>query len=255
MSKHHVDFNRSLYDRYVNARAMPEEMTQQWMDAATFHVPPPVSSVLDLGAGTGRFSWALAETYGAEVLGVEPATNMRRNAEESTQGTRLKFVPGDATSIPAGDGSFDMVWMSMVLHHVHDMESVASEIQRVLKPNGTLLLRNNFRGRLRGVPYYDYFPRALAIDEERMPDLLETVRVFSRASLQCDMVQTVLQYADRSFAEYTARIQMRGLSTLHLVTDEEFERGIKQMKLAVEATASDEPVYEAIDLLVLRTTQ
>jgi len=49
---------------YNAARQMPEETMQRWMDLLLASVPAnKIENVLDLGCGTGRFSFALAEAY------------------------------------------------------------------------------------------------------------------------------------------------------------------------------------------------
>ncbi len=59
----------------------------------------------------------------------------------------------DAAVLPFGDASFDAVICSEMLEHVPDPPAVLSEIQRVLKPGGALLVCVPFLNRIHGDPY------------------------------------------------------------------------------------------------------
>jgi hypothetical protein len=60
----------------------------------------------------------------------------------------------------------------MVIHHVPDLDACARELCRFLKPDGLVFIRNTFGGRLEGIPHYEFFPSARAIDEAPRPLVL-----------------------------------------------------------------------------------
>lgn len=91
-------------------------------------------SVLDLGAGTGKFTPRLLAT-GAEVTAVEPVEAMReRFARDLPEVTALA---GTAEAIPAPDKAFDAVVCAQAFHWFASPEALA-EIHRVLRPGGVL---------------------------------------------------------------------------------------------------------------------
>ncbi|WP_212630995.1 malonyl-ACP O-methyltransferase BioC [Pseudomonas sp. KB-10] len=92
---------------------------------------------LDLGSGTGHFTRALAERFGAaEGLALDIAEGMLRHARP--QGGAAYFVAGDAEALPLQDASVDLLFSSLALQWCGDFPRVQSEAQRVLRPGGVL---------------------------------------------------------------------------------------------------------------------
>jgi SAM-dependent methyltransferase len=90
--------------------------------------------VLELGAGTGKFSELIVHT-GARITGVEPVPAMRAALERNCPTVRL--VDGTAEAIPAGDATFDTVLAASAFHWF-DGDRALPEIHRVLRPEGAL---------------------------------------------------------------------------------------------------------------------
>lgn len=97
--------------------------------------------VLDVGCGDGALSVHLAEAGGI-VTGLDSNAAMLTAAREraATQGAALKFVEGDARSLPVADSSIDVVVAVTVLCFVADAERAAKEMARVLRPGGRLVI-------------------------------------------------------------------------------------------------------------------
>jgi SAM-dependent methyltransferase len=90
--------------------------------------------VLDLGAGTGKLTAALAE-LAAEVTAVEPDPAM---LEELGRGLpSVRALAGSAEQIPLPDASVDAVLCGQSMHWF-DLSRALPEIARVLVPGGTL---------------------------------------------------------------------------------------------------------------------
>jgi SAM-dependent methyltransferase len=94
----------------------------------------PESTVLDLGAGTGKLTRLLAQ-LGADVVAVEPVDAMRQRLVETIPG--MKALPGTAEAIPLEDDSMDAVTVGQAFHWF-DGDAALAEIHRVLRP-GTRL--------------------------------------------------------------------------------------------------------------------
>ena len=91
--------------------------------------------VLDIGCGVGDFLSAVKH-LGFEVVGIEPSVQARSIAKE-----RIGVEPLDPSALSTlPTSSFDVITMWHVLEHVDDLQAEISELSRLLKPNGTLLL-------------------------------------------------------------------------------------------------------------------
>jgi SAM-dependent methyltransferase len=99
------------------------------------------SRIVELGAGTGKFTRLLAAS-GATVIAVEPVAAMRRKLVELLP--HITVFDGTAESIPADDSTADAVVAAQAFHWFGARESLG-EIQRVLKPGGGLGLLWNVR--------------------------------------------------------------------------------------------------------------
>lgn len=103
--------------------------------------------VLEAGAGSGETAMALAEALPeVKVVGLDLSGLIlelaRRQAGERGLADRVTFVEGDCQAMPFDDGHFDAVVSQDTLHCVPDPVAMVRDIERVLKPSGTVLLRN-----------------------------------------------------------------------------------------------------------------
>ena len=88
--------------------------------------------VVDLGAGTGKFTRVVA-ALGHQVIAVEPDPGMRARLAERSPGVAV--LAGSAEAIPLEDGSVDAVVAAQSFHWFDSAEARA-EIARVLRPGG-----------------------------------------------------------------------------------------------------------------------
>jgi ubiquinone/menaquinone biosynthesis C-methylase UbiE len=107
------------------------------------HVQPG-EAVLDIGCGAGEFSAALVEA-GAQPIAVDVAREALRRAAARVSGLDARLWPSDGP-LPVDDNSVDIVWAGEVIEHVADLAPWLSELRRVLRPRGTLLLTTPHHG-------------------------------------------------------------------------------------------------------------
>src|SRR5665213_205209 len=89
---------------------------------------PSGSTVLDVGAGTGKYSRALAER-GFSILAIEPSEVMRA---QSTPHKRVRWVAAAAEQIPLPDESADGAFVVLALHHFSDRACAVREMIRII---------------------------------------------------------------------------------------------------------------------------
>jgi SAM-dependent methyltransferase len=95
--------------------------------------------VLDLGAGTGIASHAIANAGAARVFALDPDPSpvVGRGAIAKLADDRIEILDGVGEAIPLPERSVDIVYGRQVLHHTRDLDAVAREANRVLRPGGT----------------------------------------------------------------------------------------------------------------------
>ena len=120
---------------YERARPGYPDAVVDWM------LPAAARTVLDLGAGTGKFSRSLV-ARGLEVIAVEPDDVMRARLAAGLPTVRA--LGGTGESIPLPDASVDLVTIAQAWHWM-DAARAAVEIARVLRPGGALALVWNIR--------------------------------------------------------------------------------------------------------------
>jgi SAM-dependent methyltransferase len=127
-----VTFGR-IAERYEEARGGIRR-GQELADAITPWLAAH-SRVLDVGAGTGVVSAALAAA-GHSVTPVDLTPEMVRKAERRFPGA---CIVADATRLPVAGASVDAVTFVWVLHHVGDGVAALREAGRVLRPGGLVI--------------------------------------------------------------------------------------------------------------------
>jgi SAM-dependent methyltransferase len=103
----------------------------------------PGRTVLDLAAGTGKFTRLLVP-FGATVLAAEPVDGMRRGFVAAV--TRVPMVAAVAESLPIAPGSLDAVTAAQAFHWF-DADRAFDEFARMLRPGGRVGLIWNARDR------------------------------------------------------------------------------------------------------------
>ncbi len=139
------------------------------------------STVVDLGAGSGKFTGKLAQS-GARIVAVEPVEGMREKFRRLHPAITL--LDGSAEHIPLPDHSADAVVAAQAFHWFSG-ETALAEIHRVLRPGGRLGLLWNVRDESNPLmaavttiidPFEDGAPRYRTMQWRRA---LETTTLFS----------------------------------------------------------------------------
>ncbi|MQQ99955.1 class I SAM-dependent methyltransferase [Glaciimonas soli] len=149
-------------DNYVRGRPDYPPEIADWLRNALAITSDAI--ILDLGAGTGKFTPLLVAT-GARVIAVEPVEQMRNKLAHALP--QVEALAGTAEAIPLPDASVDAVVCAQAFHWFATKTALA-EIYRVLKPGGKLGLVWNLRdARIGWVAKLDQIVNRLEADTPR----------------------------------------------------------------------------------------
>jgi ubiquinone/menaquinone biosynthesis C-methylase UbiE len=155
-----ISYDEQTASAFKAVRELPREGLSEWREAVRRHLRPSAGTTLvDIGAGTGAFASAFSDWFDLSVVAVEPSAAMRARIPRTSA---IQVLEGDATALPLPDESADAAWLSLVIHHVPDLEAAAREIRRVLRPGAPVLIRQGFSDRLDDrIEIVRWFPRPL----------------------------------------------------------------------------------------------
>jgi ubiquinone/menaquinone biosynthesis C-methylase UbiE len=239
----------AVYDR---GRDHGPEVLNLWMSVIESHVDAgSISTILDLGCGTGRFSEALANRFGARVVGVDPSEKMLEQARRKRRGNGVHYERGTAEAIPLVDGAVDMIFMSMSVHHFHDPQQAAWECRRVLRADGNVVVRTGTREQIPSYPYLPFFPSTRSMLEDLLPDRHGLWTVFETAGFRGVESLIVTQTVAPTWAAYADKLSAGGDSVLARLTEDELAGGLEAVRRH-DTESSGQPVVEPIDVFFFR---
>lgn len=95
--------------------------------------------ILDAGCGTGSLARILIDHYQSEISGCD-ASEERIHEAKTLSGTNVQFFTANLTSMPTPDNEFDVIFIRFVLEHTLEPNKIVSELSRILKPGGHLVV-------------------------------------------------------------------------------------------------------------------
>jgi ubiquinone/menaquinone biosynthesis C-methylase UbiE len=245
-----VDYDTAQHANYARGRALSTSAIETWMRTFAGVLPPgrPLVGV-DLGSGVGRFTPALAEAFGGPVYGVEPAARMREIAEAQASHPQVRYLAGHGAAIPLADASADFLLMFLSFHHFPDQPAAVTEIARVVKPGGRVILRSTFKERIPDHWWRAYFPRSQAVEEAMFPTVAEARALFEAGGFTTrGLVQPDIPF-EGGLAEAVERLKLRAVSVFEHMSEQELQAGFEALDAAL-AAGTLEPKGTTGDFLV-----
>jgi ubiquinone/menaquinone biosynthesis C-methylase UbiE len=110
----------------------------------------PSSNVLDIGSGLGGPARTVAETYGCRVTGIDLTPEFCEAAKSLSDwvglGEQVRFLQGDATSLPFEKGAFDAAMTIHVAMNIAAKNEVYTEAKRALRSGGVFAVYDICQG-------------------------------------------------------------------------------------------------------------
>jgi SAM-dependent methyltransferase len=95
--------------------------------------------VLDLGCGFGWFCRWAREQGAAQILGIDVSEKMLARAKADTADPAITYARADMERLELEPSSFDLVYCSLALHYIKDLDGLMSVVHRALVPGGSLV--------------------------------------------------------------------------------------------------------------------
>ena len=183
----------------------------------------PAGPVLDVCTGTGDLAAAFHKSTSRPVVGVDFCAPMLQHGKDKKACRGVRFLRGDALSLPFPDNHFDVVSVAFGIRNVADLDQGLSELVRVARPGGRIAVlefttpkRRVFRG-----VYSLYFGRVLPF----IGNLVSRSRAYSYLN------KSVLDWTNEK--ELAARFERAGCSSVEIFP---LTFGIAAVHLGVKAS-------------------
>ena len=178
----------------------------------------PGDRILDLGAGTGRFSRIAAET--GSVVAADLSLDMLSRAKGKGA---FELVRADAHLLPFRRDAFDLTLLVMVVHQLANLPRALREIARV--SCRIAIATSDMKTRTLGI-LDEAFPSLLAIDRARFPSLEGIATALRTAGFAAVDVEARLYRRRMSVVDELERVRRKYISTFDLLPPGEYERGL-----------------------------
>ena len=228
----------SFYDK---GRSLSEQNTLMWLNLISkLSGALEDDRVLDLGCGTGRFSLPMAKRLKFDVTGADSSIEMLAEAKKKDSTSTGNWVLAEASALIFPPGSFDVVFMSHLLHHVDSSLIVLKECQKVLAPTGVVLIRYGAINQIRDDVEHTLFPEVIDIDEERTLTVEHTEKWLADASFEGVASEEITQQTYQNGLDHLNAVLMKSTSVLSMISEESFHNGIRRLTEQVHKHPNDD---------------
>jgi ubiquinone/menaquinone biosynthesis C-methylase UbiE len=241
-----TDYHAAFAPRYARSRALSCVAQQVWgAELARVTEGRRVSTVVDLGAGAGRFWPVFRRAWQPDtIVAVDRSLAMLRQSDGHI---RVLRVVGDIDALPLAGSSVDLCFCSMILHYSADPTRVLSRLQKVLRPGGAVCIRTGTPVTLGSFDFLRHFPTAKRAELSVMPDRADVEFWLKSTGFEQIDMRTVTIQPQESRWTRLGNVRDRGFPSLQLVPRIEFARGFASyaVRLAWDAVRRQPMTSEA----------
>ena len=221
----HIDYDQ-ISQIYDDVRRADLDLINAFLEHLQLN---ETSRVLDIGCGTGNYTGLLQKVTHAQLFGVDPSQGMLEKA--LLKNPQITFRQAEAASLPFASDFFDFSYMIDVIHHIPDIAALFTEIERVLKPGGSLCIVTQSHQQIAARPIAQFFPGIIVADQQRYPDLpsiIEAGQAIGLVHARTDLsgVGDAIELG-QPFLEL---VRKKGYSMLHLISPEEYSQGLEALE-------------------------
>nr|MDO8081251.1 methyltransferase domain-containing protein [Candidatus Freyarchaeota archaeon] len=244
-----VNYNSRYAGKYDQIWDLPESLFQPQLRLVLQkleikHKP----RILDVGCGAGHHTLFLENSFDGETIGLDTSIGMLKQIQK--KGAEIKLLRACGENIPLMNNVVNLVFISYVLHQSEEKEKLISEAYRVLKRNGHTAILTSSHNQLRSDLVHQYFPRILEINLKRFPPLDEIKEMLNRAGFKNVSFSEISVKQEASAEEIIERIKGKPMSVFNLLSEEEFQSGLRSFIKNLRSKYKDKLTYKDSSSLI-----
>ena len=133
--------NEEFFAEYSKLRRSVEGLdgAPEWPALRALLPPLRGLRVLDLGCGFGWFCRWARQQGAAHVEGIDVSAKMLARSRATTQDPAITYIKADMEHLMLSPDSFNLVYSSLALHYIANLDRLLSQVSRSLIPGGSLI--------------------------------------------------------------------------------------------------------------------
>lgn len=198
---------------------------------------------LDIGCGTGNYT-NVFQKQGFQFIGIDPSERMLEKAK--LKNANITWKLGKAENITLETEGVDGIIGSLTIHHWIDLEKSFTEMYRVLKPKGNIVIFTSTPKQMKGYWLNHYFPKMLEDSMLQMPSLDAVEKAMTLAGfseiktepyfIKPDLKDLFLYCGKQNPKLYLDAAIRHGISSFSSLANKyEVENGLAKLKKDIES--------------------
>ena len=224
-----IDYDRvsKVYDQ---VRSGDPEMVSEILDYVSLSHR---SLILDVGCGTANNTLLVSEATGARTVGVDLSMGMLEAAKHKA--AEIQFVQAPAENLSFQEKTFDLVFMTEVVHHLPRLDPAIMSMHRVLRAGGRLCIVTQSHAQIDNRMTSRFFPASANVDKGRYPDIPVITRCLEDHGFIAVSALTHMFKPTRLGPEYLKTAESKGYSMLHKISEAEYQQGLARLRHALSS--------------------
>lgn len=225
---------------YNLTRKADKHLTEQLLQ----HLKPiKTGKYLDIGCGTGNYTIELNKK-GFQFIGIDPSKQMLEKAKQKSK--EIDWIIGSSENVELPSNYVDGIIGTLTIHHWDSLKAGFSELSKVLKPNGRIVIFTSTPKQMEGYWLNHYFPKMLSDSIAQMPtmesirdaisdsaiELIETQKYFVKPDLQDQFLYCGKQNPELYFNDKIRH----GISSFSALSNQtEVEQGLIKLRKDIDS--------------------
>ena len=235
-----ADYSK-IAEYYDSGRASSGPIIELWTGFIAKYINTGrVTRLLDIGCGTGRFTLPIAKQFNCRVTGADTSLEMLAKAKDKDRERIIQWDIQDIHGMTYNDESFDVIFMSNVIHHCDMPLKALCECYRVLADNGVIMIRYGAIEQISKDVTHMCFPETLALDEERTPSVVQMEKRMIEAGFASVKTEEVQQKTFRTGEALIEAHALKNTSVLSMISDDAYVTGMERLRKFVGQHSKDQ---------------